>query len=407
MSRPTDPPWDLSHFIAVPGPLPRLRFRQEGWKEQPHTSVLVAKELITGFESQEQWEIRKKITNPYEAIFSSNEERSFPSLAIAQPLSRSYFKMVEMLHVLEFWTATAAAPAPASSALGMQAPFVSAHVCEGPGGFIQCTLQQAKQRGIPIKGIVAMTLKPTKSHIPGWRRSIGFLRKNPEVLLEYGEDQTGDVLIPQNQAAFTRRIKSLAAEGATLFTADGGFDFSVDYSKQELHAFPLLLASFTMGLQCLRPGGSMIIKLFDIYSEATQDLFLGTAALFARFTLYKPATSRPCNSERYFLASGFYGSTPSALAWIAHLQSAAIAHGRSPLTRLVDPPTGLSQCWSPPLLAAVQEQIKYQEALQIQSIHETIHFDKSTIEERITDSLRVSEIWCKTFGVPYVKPTGW
>lgn len=385
----------MSHFIAVPGPLPKLKVRQEGWKEQPHTTVLVAKELITGFESQEQWEIRKKITNPYEAIFSSNEERSFPSLASVQPLSRSYFKMVEMLYVLDFW-----------QRIQQTQPFVSAHVCEGPGGFIQCTLQQAKQYGIPIKGIVAMTLKPTKSHIPGWRRSIGFLRKNPEVLLEYGEDQTGDVLISQNQAAFNRRIKTLSAEGANLFTADGGFDFSVDYSKQELHAFPLLLASFTMGLQCLRPGGSMIIKLFDIYSEATQDLFLGTAALFTRFTLYKPATSRPCNSERYFLASGFNGSTTTAaVAWIAHLQSAAIAHGRSPLTRMVDPPSGLSHSWSPPLLDAVQEQIKYQESLQIQSIHETIHFDKSTIEERIADSLRVSEIWCTTFGIPYVKPT--
>ena len=388
MPRLTDPPWELARFIAVPTPLPKLKLLQNGWKEQSHTSVLVAKELITGFESQEQWEIRKKITNPYESIFSSNEERSFPSLALVQPLSRSYFKMVEMLHVLEFWQAQQAQPQPPQ-------PFISAHVCEGPGGFIQCILQQAKQHKIPVKGIVAMTLKPTKSHIPGWRRSIGFLRKNPEVLLEYGEDQTGDVLAPQNQAAFTRRVTSLG-QGASLFTADGGFDFSVDYSKQELHAFPLLLASFTMGLQCLRPGGTMIIKLFDIYSDVTQDLFVGTAALFSRFTLYKPATSRPCNSERYFLASGFCGATPSTLAWIAHLQAAAIAHSRSPLTRLLDAALPM------PLLAAVQEQIRYQESLQIQSIHDTIHLDKSTIEERIKESLRVSQTWCETFGIPCV-----
>jgi cap2 methyltransferase len=387
MPRPTDPPWELAQFISVPRPLPRLKLHQEGWKEQAHSSVLRAKDLITGFESQEQWEIRKKITNPYEAIFSSNEERSFPSLALVQPLSRSYFKMVEMLHVLDFWT-------------GVNTPLVTAHVCEGPGGFIQCTLQQAKQRGIPVKS-VAMTLKPTKSHIPGWRRSIGFLRKNPEVLLEYGDDQSGDVLLPQNQAAFTRRIMSQDPKGAALFTADGGFDFSVDYSKQEVHAFPLLLASFIMGLQCLRPGGTMIIKLFDIYSEATQDLFLGTAALFARFTLYKPATSRPCNSERYFLASGYLGaSNLCSSTWIAHLQTAATTHARSPLTRMVDAPTGQIQAWAPALLAAVQEQIRYQEALQIQSIHDTIHLDKSTIEERIKESLLVSQEWCKTFNVP-------
>lgn len=383
MSRPTpQSPWTLVNFISIePPPVASLRLVQSGWIEQPHPAVLAAKDMISGFESQAQWELRKKITNPYEAIFSSNEERSFPSLALIQPLSRSYFKMVEMLHVLDFWEAQPAVP------------LVTAHICEGPGGFVQCTLQQAKQRGISVKGIVAMTLKPTKSHIPGWRRSIGFLRKNPEVLLEYGKDETGDILQPDNQMAFVKRVSTLAATGASLFTADGGFDFSVDYSKQELHAFPLLMASFIIGLLTLRPGGTMIIKLFDIYSEVTQDLFLGTGALFERFTVYKPATSRPCNSERYFLASGYHGTTAAA-TWIAHLRSTVV--NPATLTRLVDTQ------WPPAILAAVQEQIAYQESIQIKSITDTLTLDKGTIEERVKESLRVSQIWCETLGVPHM-----
>jgi len=387
MSRPSEPPWipwkefqciSLSN-LPLP-PLSPLTPSKEGWVEQDHSTILEAKNKISAFESQEEWEIRKKITNPYEAIFSSTDDTSFPCIAIAQPLSRSYFKMVEMLQFIQFWTKDI-----------HSSEFVSAHVCEGPGGFIQCLLQQAKQRRVNVKGILAMTLKPTKSHIPGWRRSIGFLRKNPEILLEYGKDETGDILQPQNQEVFLQRVKTLSPLGAAIFTADGGFDFSIDYSKQEQMAFPLLLSSFSMGLSCLRPGGTLLIKLFDMYSKATQDVFLGTSVFFDRFVLYKPATSRPCNSERYFLAQGYKGSA-AASEWIQHLQKAQTI--QSPLTSLIE------GRWPPQVEEAVQEQIAWQESLQIQSIEDTLQLEKASLESRLELSLTLSRMWCDTFQIP-------
>ena len=208
-------------------------FLQEGWKETPHQEIVTTKNRISDVENADEWEVRKKITNPYESIFSG-EEITFPSLARVQPLSRSYFKMIEMLNHIKFW-----------DNLPEQA-FVSAHICEGPGGFIQAVVERLIQLKKQTKGIYAMTLKPTKSHIPGWRRSSHFLKKYNQVHLEYGADDTGNILVPTNQDAF--RVK---AEGAHLFTADGGFDFSVNYTNQEQMAFPLLLASFTMGLSIL------------------------------------------------------------------------------------------------------------------------------------------------------------
>ena len=181
-----------------------------------------------------------------------------------------------------------------------------------------------------------------------------------------------------------------------MFTADGGFDFSVDYANQEQMAYPLLLSSFTIGLDCLAKGGTMIIKLFDIYSPATIDLFLGTARLFESFTLYKPATSRPCNSERYFIAIGYCGrETEASTTWINHLREASVAHAKSPITRLFEDP------WPKRILDAVHEHIEFQEIQQISVIEATLNFDKADLKRMVETNLRLSKQWCEEFGVPY------
>jgi 23S rRNA U2552 (ribose-2'-O)-methylase RlmE/FtsJ len=360
------PPWRLTQTITIhPYHTPPLKLVQEGWKEIEHSLLLSCKNQIARLEASSEWELRKKITNPYEAVFSG-ESNDFPSLAPAtlKPLSRSYFKMIEILKTFDFWS---------------RAPkvFTTAHICEGPGGFIQAAVAGSQKYGKRISHLYGMTLKPTKSHIPGWRRSSSFLRSHPEVLLEYGADGTGNILVSQNQDAFIARSK-----GSYLFTADGGFDFSLDYSKQELNAFPLLLASFQVGLRTLCPGGMMIIKLFDMYSQATQDLILGSAVWFQEFTIYKPATSRPGNAERYFVGIG-YKAGPGVQQWIRHLQT--------PLTRLTASP------WPQEIQTAMLEQILWQENLQIQTIEDTIHLRTESLEDRLQAAYISSREWLREF----------
>jgi 23S rRNA U2552 (ribose-2'-O)-methylase RlmE/FtsJ len=368
------PPWEINEFIELKYPI-TPSIIQAGWNEIEHSRISNSKNKISDFSNVEEWEIRKKITNPYEAVFSG--EDNFPSLAKVQPLSRSYFKMIEMLGVINFFTQT-------------RTSLTTAHICEGPGGFVQHVVEQAANK-IPSK-VFAMTLKPTRSHIPGWRRSIHFIKKYPQIQLEYGADDTGNVLIPENQADFCTKVYK--AGGADLFTADGGFDFSVDYKNQELMAFPLLLASFTMGLNSLKVGGVMIIKLFDIYARATQDLFLGSATFFESFTIYKPATSRPCNSERYFIGRGFIGMSDELEKWIDILREAQVKHHVSPITQLVEG-------WPEEVMDAVKEQILFQEEIQIQCIEDTLNLDTNTIADRLLKNIQLSKEWCKTFGVKY------
>jgi 23S rRNA U2552 (ribose-2'-O)-methylase RlmE/FtsJ len=371
---PWHQPWKYVNWISLRG-MPHPPFGSpvyEGWKEYPHRHMLQVKHQIESLQSPEEWEIKKKITNPYEAIFSGADDASFPSVAAVLPLSRSYFKMAEMMSVFK---------------LDIQSPLRTAHICEGPGGFIQNIVHYAEKKSTPITSIHAMTLKPSKSHIPGWRHSIHFLRQHRQIQLEYGADGTGNVLHLDNQRVFVQK-----ASGSHIFTADGGFDFSVDYSNQEKQAFPLVFASFLLGLQTLAPGGALLIKLFDIYSQATQDLLLGSSLFFKEFTIYKPATSRPCNAERYFMAKGYEG-TEKAAAWISHLQAIS-SNSFANITRLV------SFHWPSAVLEAFFEQIHWQEQLQIQSIEDTIHLEKKDILVYIEKNIAYSREWCTNFDIP-------
>ena len=106
--------------------------------------------------------------------------------------------------------------------------------------------------------------------------------------------------MPANQAAFLEKTKGKCS----IFTADGGFDFSEHYGTQETEVFPLLVSSSIIGLQTMNRGGDFILKMFDTELKCTKDLIAILAYCFDSWTLYKPALSRPCNAEKYFVGRG-------------------------------------------------------------------------------------------------------
>jgi hypothetical protein len=211
--------------------------------------------------------------------------------------------MVEILTVLDFFK---------RHQRGVKKPTIrSAHVCEGPGGFIEALLHLSTKNTWTLENAWAMTLKPSKPNIPGWKRAYHFLKKAPMVNIEYGADDTGDIMIPANQAAFLNK----AGGKCHIFTADGGFDFSEHYSTQEEEVFPLLVSSALIGLYSLVKGGDFVLKIFDTELKSTRDLISVLAHCFDNWTLYKPALSRPCNAEKYFIGRGCRAIPP----WILRL----------------------------------------------------------------------------------------
>ena len=154
-------------------------------------SIVGLKHTIESLDRLNEWEYLKKTSNPYELVFSQSHDIRIPaSVSSLRPLSRSFFKMVEILTVLNFYKRHTSAT------------ISSAHVCEGPGGFIEALLYMALKKSKTVTKSWAMTLKPTMPNIPGWKRAYHFLRKSPMIHIEYGADHTGNIMVLANQHEF-------------------------------------------------------------------------------------------------------------------------------------------------------------------------------------------------------------
>lgn len=276
------------------------------WISQGNEETLLVKERIGKLDKEHKWELAKKMVNPYEIVYTHDDDRLPPSLSLDQPLSRSYYKMVEILDVLQFFQ--------------MHSKFKTAHVAEGPGGFIQAVAMRAQHYKKTVTNSFAMTLRPTTAHVPGWKKATAFLQKNKHVKVYYGADGTGDIYTPENQEAF----QTFSGQ-VELFTADGGFDFSVDYSCQEQTVFQLLVNSSLIGLRILKPGGCFVLKLFDCFSTSTRFLIHILGRCFSEWTLYKPAMTRPCNSERYFIGKSYRIGVQQVLVLLERIRKECLA----------------------------------------------------------------------------------
>jgi 23S rRNA U2552 (ribose-2'-O)-methylase RlmE/FtsJ len=321
MSATNEPPWSyFSWQIAPKWKAKWLDTFTEETRVFTPENLIVAKNNIEHCAPLHIWEFCKKITNPYELVYTYKEPNIPSSVSMIKPLSRSYYKMIEMLQLSRFFEER-------TTTLSLH----TAHVCEGPGGFIEACFEMASRHKIKIRQSHAMTLKSTKPHIPGWRRAQQFLHQHREVRIDYGPDNTGNLLLKENRDAFIANIKAKSGQ-VSIFTADGGFDFTSNYLAQESSIFPLLLASIYCGFSVLASNGIFILKVFDLYSPATLQLLGWLSSSFNRWTIYKPATSRPCNSEQYFIGQGFRGCTGEDLAALNTL----IEFGKMPEKLFID-----------------------------------------------------------------------
>jgi 23S rRNA U2552 (ribose-2'-O)-methylase RlmE/FtsJ len=351
------------------------------WQEDRHDEIETLKESIQPYDRSELWDLAKRITNPYELISTHSSRLSLPkSICCIHPLSRSFFKMIEMLTHLDFFERH------------KDIKLRSLHVCEGPGGFIEAFHYCADYKKRMIQASYAMTLKSTHAMIPGWRRATQYLQKHPNIQLLYGPTRTGNIYEPCNQ---DECVKAAGTQGVPLVTADGGFDFSEDFAAQEESILRLLVCSSLILLRAVAEKGDIVIKLFDCNSPVTRDLVTLLASCFQHWTLYKPVTSRPCNSEWYFIGrSAFRNRQPVV----------------DVLTRVRD---GLAQ--EPPVKYArllgsspLEEQLKQMQAArvekQMEALKEVLSFCKnkdtvshSALWER-QKTLCVN--WCNSFRMP-------
>lgn len=245
------------------------------------------------------WDYNKKKKNKYELIYVSNRNKQL-NIANYKPISRSYFKLWEILHDINYL-----------KYLNNNNKINTAHLCEGPGGFIEAVINYCKIYNITIDNIDAITLKDLEdtknsnykkeNDIPDWNIGDNMI-KNNNIKIHYGKDLTGNLYNIQNILDF---IIKVGKNNVDLITADGGLDYSIDYNKQEQLSYRLLLCEIVTALSVLKKGGIFIFKIFDIGTLFTIEMIYLVWLFFDNVEIIKPDTSRMANSEKYVICKGY------------------------------------------------------------------------------------------------------
>ena len=234
----------------------------------------------------QDWDNIKKYTNDYEFI-GSNIPGCKYSISKIKPLSRAFYKLIEI-----FYTSNLI------KSLKRQ-PIESFHLAEGPGGFIEAL---SYIRNNSHDRYYGMTLLDGKSKsIPGWKKTTQFLKENTNVYIETGVDCTGDLYSTKNLEGCIRKYKN----SMDIITGDGGFDFSIDYNKQEILAVRLIFTQIVYALHMQKKGGTFILKIFDTFTKATIDMIYLLCCMYETVTISKPKSSRMANSEKYLVCKNF------------------------------------------------------------------------------------------------------
>jgi 23S rRNA U2552 (ribose-2'-O)-methylase RlmE/FtsJ len=328
---------------------------------------------------EEQWDTYKKYTNPYEYIQTIVPHKK-KSVAKYKPLSRAYFKMIELIEYFHLNTA--------------DTPISSFHLAEGPGGFIEAL---ANIRSCEKDKYIGMTLLDDKNdeNIPAWKKTDNFLKIHPNVLIENGADGTGNILSIENLDYCREKYGS----SMDIITADGGFDFSVDFNNQESNMTRLLFAQICFAISMQKQNGSFVLKIFDCFNESTIDMLYILSTFYKKVYITKPKTSRYANSEKYVVCKDFICENPESVFQIIRsaFYNMTMLQQEQPIARFLT-------C---PISYYFYKKIEDYNAIfgqqQIENINNTLDLihTRKNIDNLIKINVQKCVQWCNTHNVQY------
>lgn len=231
-----------------------------------------------------EWDKYKKYTNNYEFINTTTSYNNKNiSVCSYHPISRSYYKMVEILNNFNF---------------SFPEHMTSFHLAEGPGGFIEALCNYRKCKHDQYYGI---TLMDNKDDVPKWKKATSFLNENKNVKVIYGPKNDGNLYFKHNllflQNSFLHSID--------FITGDGGFDYSADFNAQEESSINLIISEIIYAIVLQKKGGSFVLKVFDCFSNVMVEIIYILCYLYEEVHFMKPYTSRTANSEKYIICKNF------------------------------------------------------------------------------------------------------
>jgi cap1 methyltransferase len=326
----------------------------------------------------DKWDNYKKYTNPYEYIHSiiPNSKQSVCKL---KPLSRSFYKMVEMCSNFDILNEL-----PSSSCKTF-------HLAEGPGGFIEALVSLRNNANDCYFG---MTLNNEDINTPGWKKSQIFLKSNPNVVIENGSDNTGDLLNKENlEYCFKKYNNSM-----DLITADGGFDFSINFNNQECLSLKLIYAQVCYAIAMQKKNGSFILKVFDLFTEGSMDILFLLCCLYKKVYIIKPNTSRLANSEKYIICKDFKLENSNTIMYEL-LKSFDYLKNNCNLTRILN--IDIPCCF----VNKIEEYNSVFGQSQIENIASTLNlidnYRSDKIETMKKNNITKCISWCQKYNLPH------
>lgn len=197
--------------------------------------------------------------------------------------------------------------------------FVSAHLAEGPGSFIQATMFYRDMYG--KKGVskndkyYGITLhaddNDNDTSLPIEQKFIDYYHKEkPERVVIHktynsvGKDKDdGDLTKMHTVRRFSEHFTKRKAD---LVTGDGGFKWKNE-NLQEQEAFTLILGQIITALNIQEKNGSFVLKIYESFTEITIKLLCILKSFYDDLLIVKPLTSRKSNSEKYVVCMKYKG----------------------------------------------------------------------------------------------------
>jgi cap1 methyltransferase len=262
----------------------------------------------------------RAVCNPYE-VLREGRNGGLNSMFI----NRSAIKLANIDALLRFQLSQ-------SASAGDEFCFVD--LCGAPGGFSEYMLHRCFSNRQPVRGY-GMSLSgrndegsgllwrlPDTSHCVGSSHALKFR-------VVHGSDGTGNVCNWENVRHLRNEIdedsysETVAADTASahagrahLVLCDGGVDAQRDSDHQEEVTQKLVVCQASAALELLKPGGTVVLKMFGFRTPVVRMMFEDMACFFEKVVALKPISSRPASAERYVVFSG-YQKNPS---WVGGLQ---------------------------------------------------------------------------------------
>ena len=240
--------------------------------------------------------------------------------------------------------------------------FVSSHLAEGPGSFIQATIlyrEMQEKLGL-IKSFnkdkyYGVTLHSDHEHLLMQKEFIKYFEDEKlgrlniletksikEIKDMYGGSRKYKDIVTNGDLTKISTINIFGgsrsdkgyAEPSDLITADGGFDWKKE-NLQEQEAFRLIFSEIVSALKLQKNGGNFVIKIFESFTKVTIKMIELLRAFYKKVYLVKPYTSRISNSEKYLVCKDFDKSVLTTYV-LKNLEDMVISMNKNELFNIID-----------------------------------------------------------------------